>query len=112
MIDSAAAPERFDFAAQDASTLCQSCGACCAYSAEWPRFSLESEAALARIPPALIDDGRGRMRCEGNRCSALTGEVGKSTACSIYAVRPDVCRACLPGDPECLVARWHFHLPV
>ena len=95
-----------------AMLLCQSCGACCAYSAEWPRFSLESEAALALIPSALVDDSRGRMRCEGDRCSALKGEVGKSTGCSIYAVRPEVCRACQPGDPECLIARQHYGLPV
>jgi uncharacterized protein len=107
-----AAPDGFDFAAEDASTLCQRCGACCAYSAEWPRFSLESEEALALIPLALIDDSRGRMRCDGQRCSALQGEIGKSTACSIYTVRPDVCRTCQPGDPECLIARRHYHLPV
>jgi Fe-S-cluster containining protein len=112
MVDRAAAPERLDLAAEDASSLCQSCGACCAYSAEWPRFSLESEAVLARIPPALVDEGRGRMRCEGNRCAALQGEVGKSTRCSIYDRRPDVCRACMPGDPECLIARRHHNLPV
>jgi len=95
-----------------AMSLCQSCGACCAYSAEWPRFSLESEETLAFIPPALVDDSRGRMRCEGNRCSALKGEVGKSTTCSIYSVRPDVCRACQPGDPECLTARRHHNLSI
>ena len=38
------------------------------------------------------------MRCSGNRCVALVGEVGISTACAIYAVRPHVCRPCLPGD--------------
>lgn len=27
---------------------CQSCGACCAYSADWPRFSLETEEELER----------------------------------------------------------------
>jgi uncharacterized protein len=89
---------------------CQSCGACCAYSAEWPRFSLESEAALALIPPAYVDDANGRMRCAGNRCTALTGEVGVATACAIYAVRPEVCRACEPGDPECNIARRHHGL--
>ncbi|MEN3382007.1 MAG: uncharacterized protein V7608_2051 [Hyphomicrobiales bacterium] len=89
----------------DLSTLCQSCGACCATSADWPRFSLEGEEALARIPQSLIDDSQGRMRCEGDRCAALTGKVGVATACSIYAVRPDVCRACQPGDPECNIAR-------
>ena len=56
--------------------LCQACGACCAYSAEWPRFALESEAALAAIPRIYVDEACGRMRCGGNRCSALTGELG------------------------------------
>jgi len=112
VVHRATSPERFDLAAADASSLCQGCGACCAYSAEWPRFSLESEAALARIPDALIDGGGGRMRCEGNRCAALQGEVGKSTRCSIYDLRPDVCRACMPGDPECLIARRRHNLPV
>jgi Fe-S-cluster containining protein len=84
---------------------CQSCGACCATSAEWPRFSLESEEALALIPPQYVDDANGRMRCEGNRCSALNGKVGEATACVVYAVRPEVCRTCEPGDPECDVAR-------
>ncbi|HWA45090.1 MAG TPA: YkgJ family cysteine cluster protein [Hypericibacter adhaerens] len=105
MIETGLSPET-------ASMLCQSCGACCAYSADWPRFSLESEEALARIPEALVDAGRGKMRCEGDRCAALTGEIGRSTACSIYEVRPDVCRACQPGDPECLTARRHYGLPV
>jgi Fe-S-cluster containining protein len=95
---------------EDAEALCRSCGACCAYSAEWPRFALEDAAALDRIPRALVDDERGRMRCEGNRCSALIGEVGISTSCSVYAVRPDVCRDCLPGDPECLTARRRYNL--
>ena len=35
------------------------------------------------------------MRCEGDRCSALRGEIGKETACGIYAVRPEVCRTCM-----------------
>src|SRR5262249_12849795 len=54
------------------------------YSAEWPRFSLEIDADLARIPRALVDDERGRMRCEGNRCAALSGEVGVATLCAVY----------------------------
>lgn len=92
-------------AAQRASSPCQSCGACCAYDSRWPRFTLEDDAVLARIPPRYVAaDGSG-MRCDGDRCSALTGEIGKSTACSIYDIRPDVCRACLPGDAECNTAR-------
>jgi uncharacterized protein len=89
---------------------CRTCGACCSYSAEWPRLSLESDAHIARIPREFIEeDGRG-MRCTGDRCTALVGVVGETTSCAIYALRPDVCRACLPGDPECVEARRHFGL--
>ncbi|MGA8698456.1 MAG: YkgJ family cysteine cluster protein, partial [Xanthobacteraceae bacterium] len=77
---------------------CRACGACCSFSPEWPRFSLESDADLDRISDAYVDRQHGRMRCNGNRCAALVGQVGISTACAIYVVRPDVCRACLPGD--------------
>ena len=33
-----------------------------------------------------------------------------STACAIYTVRPDVCKACLPGDDPCQSARRCFNL--
>jgi Fe-S-cluster containining protein len=94
----------------DTSALCQSCGACCAYSKEWPRFSTEDDADLERIPLAFVDDGQGRMRCNGDRCSALHGEVGVATTCTVYAVRPEVCRTCLPGDHACTLARLRFGL--
>jgi uncharacterized protein len=84
---------------------CQACGACCDYSPLWPRFSLESDDALARIPEALVAADEGGMRCTGNRCNALAGMIGAKVACTIYDVRPDVCRACLPGDDACLMAR-------
>jgi uncharacterized protein len=96
--------------AAHSSAVCRSCGACCSFSAEWPRFSLESEADLDRIPRALVDDAHGRMRCEGNRCAALVGKVGVETSCAIYDQRPDVCRACVPGDDACRMAREHFGL--
>jgi hypothetical protein len=89
----------------DLTALCQTCGACCSTSREWPRFSLEVEAELDLIPEVLINDDLSGMRCEGDRCLALSGKVGVWTACSIYEVRPLVCRACQPGDEECLLAR-------
>jgi Fe-S-cluster containining protein len=95
---------------QDDADVCRACGACCAYSAEWPRFSLETDADLERIPAAFVDDARGRMRCAGDRCTALEGEIGVATACAVYAVRPQVCRACLPGDDACRMARRRFNL--
>jgi uncharacterized protein len=94
----------------DTSALCQSCGACCSFSKEWPRFSTEDDADLERIPPAFVDDSQGRMRCHGDRCTALLGEVGIATSCSIYAARPEVCRTCLPGDDACRMARLAFGL--
>jgi Fe-S-cluster containining protein len=97
--------------AAELSNVCQACGACCAYSANWPRFSIESDEELALIPDKFVNDRQSGMRCDGDRCAALQGEVGKGTACGIYAVRPEVCRTCMPGDAECAMARRKFGLP-
>ena len=95
----------------DLSGYCQSCGACCGYSQNWPRFSIESDEELALIPEALVNERQSGMRCEGDRCAALQGEIGIATACGIYAARPEVCRICMPGDAECAMARRTFGLP-
>lgn len=89
---------------------CQSCGACCAYSRHWPRFTTEDDAEIALIPSYLVDDAGAGMRCDGDRCTALAGMVGVETGCRIYDVRPAVCRACEPGDDDCLTARHHHGL--
>jgi uncharacterized protein len=72
---------------------------------------METEAEIAAIPVAFVRDDDAGMHCVDDRCSALTGSVGKETSCSIYAVRPHVCRACVPGDGECMIARRAFGLP-
>ena len=65
---------------------------------------MESDADLDRIPDAYVDGDLGGMRCSGDRCAALVGDVGISTACAIYAVRPDVCElVCREMTP----AKWH-----
>jgi uncharacterized protein len=89
---------------------CTACGACCAYDAEWPRFTLEEDADIARIPAQLVSASLSGMRCEGDRCCALVGKVGVATMCSVYAIRPDVCRACEPGDDACTMARERYGL--
>ena len=89
---------------------CLTCGACCAYSENWTRFSTEDDAALDLIPPALVNARASGMRCEGDRCAALSGKIGVATCCTIYAVRPEVCRTCMPGDAECAMARKKFGL--
>ena len=98
--------------ANDNESPCQSCGACCSYSENWPRFTTEDDAELDLIPTKFVNDKLSGMRCEGNRCSALSGKIGEATACTIYAVRPEVCRTCMPGDPECAMARKRHGLPV
>jgi Fe-S-cluster containining protein len=89
---------------------CRTCGACCSYSRDWPRFTLESDAFLDRIPGKFVNVALSGLRCTGARCSALTGEIGVSTSYIIYAVRPLVCRACEPGDDACGMARRWFRL--
>jgi hypothetical protein len=101
-----------DGSAIDAQNPCQSCGACCSYSPNWPRFTTEDDAALDLIPAKYVNAKLSGMRCDGDRCSALTGKVGLATACRIYAVRPEVCRTCMPGDVECAMARRRHGLPV
>ena len=91
---------------------CQSCGACCAYSENWPRFSIEEDDALDAIPKELVNARGSGMRCENDRCAALAGTIGEATSCTIYAIRPEVCRTCMPGDAECAMARRKHGLPV
>lgn len=90
---------------------CRTCGACCAHAREWPRFTLESDAEIALIPETLIAAGGAGMRCEGERCAALAGNIGSDTSCTIYAMRPIVCRECVPGDDACTTARVARGLP-
>lgn len=95
-----------------ADSPCQACGACCAYSENWPRFTIEEDTALDLIPAELVNERLSGMRCDGDRCAALLGRIGEATACGIYALRPEVCRICMPGDAECAMARRKFGLPV
>ncbi len=90
---------------------CQTCGACCAYSSNWPRFTIEDDSTLALIPANLVNERLSGMRCDGERCSALSGKIGVATSCGIYAARPEVCRTCMPGDLECNMARKRYGLP-
>ncbi len=98
--------------AVNAESPCQVCGACCSYSSNWPRFTIEDDAALDLIPEKFVNDRLSGMRCEGDRCSALSGKIGIATACEIYASRPEVCRTCMPGDVECDMARKRHGLAV
>ncbi len=87
---------------------CQTCGACCAYSHDWPELGDDPDGD--GIPIELIDCDTGRMKCDGDRCVALTGEIGVSVSCSVYAERPAVCREFDPAEraKDCNIVRaWH-----
>jgi hypothetical protein len=97
--------------ARSEASPCQACGACCSYSSNWPRFTIEDDAALDLIPEKFVNERLSGMRCDGDRCSALSGRIGEMTACAVYDVRPEVCRTCMPGDVECEMARSRHGLP-
>ena len=97
--------------ARSEASPCQACGACCSYSSNWPRFTIEDDAALDLIPEKFVNERLSGMRCDGDRCSALSGQIGEMTACAVYDVRPEVCRTCMPGDVECEMARSRHGLP-
>ena len=99
-------------ASAGAENPCLTCGACCAYSENWPRFSTEDDAALDLIPKELVNARGSGMRCDGDRCAALKGRNGVAASCTIYTIRPEVCRTCMPGDAECAMARRKHGLPV
>ncbi|MBM85634.1 MAG: zinc/iron-chelating domain-containing protein [Rhodospirillaceae bacterium] len=89
---------------------CRYCGACCAFSENWPRFTLEDNAAIENIPWELVNEQETGMRCYKDRCAALEGKIGTLTSCSIHPNRPIVCRDCKPGEETCLIARRRFGL--
>ena len=35
---------------------CRTCGACCSFSRDWPRFTLETDADIDLIPPEFVDE--------------------------------------------------------
>ncbi len=89
---------------------CQSCGACCAFSYDWPEFSEEDNCE--GIPLEMCDCDHGRMRCIGDRCVALSGQIGVKVSCAVYAARPVVCKQFEPGTEECKRVRLWTSLPL
>lgn len=105
---------------------CNTCGACCcntlrnvkngwtSYVEVLPSDALYKQPKLRAQLTVLDEAGVYQMRLVGEeqRCTALAGELGKSTRCTIYALRPDGCRQVEPGDEECLRARRsHLRIP-
>lgn len=84
---------------------CQSCGACCVEAGKVVLTGIEEVEA---IPKPLVENQRGHLciaKHMGGRCKALEGVIGKSVNCSIYEIRPAICRKFPPGSDACLEAR-------
>lgn len=97
---------------------CVRCGACCCNTASnkaegyidyvevFPNDVLRRRPDILG-PLAVRNVARQvhlKLTPEG-RCVALAGVVGQSVHCSIYELRPTVCRRVQAGSEECLSAR-------
>lgn len=103
---------------------CLRCGACCASFRVAFHWSEADDAAGGRTPAALVEPldphrvvMRGTWGDGAIRCTALRGEVGGGTTCSIYDARPSPCRLVRAShedgrpDPQCDRARTLHGLP-
>ena len=96
---------------------CQTCGACCAsFRVDFHVAELAGGAYAwgDGVPVAMtVPVTTTLVRMAGTdsssdasaRCVALSGQVGRSVECSIYAVRPGPCREFEAGSEACLRAR-------
>ena len=103
--------EKPEIRARDAESPCQACGACCSYSQNWPRFTTEDDAALDLIPEKFVNEQIVRHALRRRPLLGAVGQDRRGDRCGIYAVRPEVCRTCMPGDAECDMARRRHGLP-
>lgn len=89
-------------------TDCLRCGVCCHSNLDtyvrvsgfdWERLGEEAERVAHFI------GNRAYMRMTGGHCAALVVRAGEAGAreffCTLYAVRPQVCRDLARGSPEC-----------
>lgn len=86
---------------------CQTCGACCREA--YDSVEVSRRDPIIRRHPELVQDcgTHKKLQRTGNRCAALKGghTVHEPYACSVYADRPQTCRAFTRGESHCLDAR-------
>jgi Fe-S-cluster containining protein len=96
---------------------CLSCGACCAHfrvSFYWGESDAHPGGTVPERLVIPISPHLTAMRgtdVKPVRCVALSGEVGVSVGCTIYAQRSTTCREFTEGTPECNEARAAYGLP-
>lgn len=91
---------------------CMRCGACCSHYNNIPILPNEVKEIDKRLliyimPSPLQSDGLSMKFVEGTkRCVGLEGIVGQSVKCSVYDIRPPVCRRFEPGSDLCKKVRF------
>lgn len=100
-----------------ASNPCLTCGACCAFYRASFYWAEADDVTPGGVPVELTrkmnDFRRVMLGSSGSkpRCIALSGDIGDSVSCSIYAQRASVCRDFDPSwlegvhNPRCDRAR-------
>lgn len=91
---------------------CQTCGACCHGDEGWVHVDaadderVETSPALAAHVVLTRHGGyvKRSLRMVRGACAALT-KTPTGVTCSIYDVRPTVCRELESGSPACHAAR-------
>lgn len=90
---------------------CIKCGVCCSYFHNIPILPeevslIDNNLKQYTLVSPLQANGLSMKFVEGTkRCIALEGEVGKSVSCSVYEIRPPVCRRFEPGSDLCKKVR-------
>jgi Fe-S-cluster containining protein len=93
---------------------CRTCGACCYGDEMWIHVMAGDDDRLGgervRHLTVLTQHGRGyfarSMKMVGGRCTAFRDRLTDGgCGCSIYEVRPDICRDFAAGSPDCHAAR-------
>ncbi|MDP3274871.1 MAG: YkgJ family cysteine cluster protein [Deltaproteobacteria bacterium] len=98
---------------------CMTCGACCCNSRENIAEGYRDYVQVTRRDSLLRDKsqikslavvnraGEIHLRLVGEeqRCVALSGTLGASVSCDIYALRPTGCRKVEAGDSYCRQVR-------
>jgi uncharacterized protein len=93
---------------------CRACGACCHGDEMWVHVMAVDDQRLGepavRSLTVLTRHGRGyfarSMKMVDGRCVAYRDRLDDGgCGCSIYDVRPDICRDFRAGSPDCHAAR-------
>lgn len=85
-------------------TDCKSCGACCCHDSDplWVEVTAEEAKGYSPYWTVPGDVEAFAMKFKDGKCKRLVGLPGISVFCTIYQIRPAICRKVQPGDEICV----------